>query len=114
MSKNKNKRQTIKGMFAFWRYDLYPYVLGGEFDAMNDAGYVRVPSYGNGWVMPIKILPVKKGKELLEALKGHPSGLENQRRAALEEFERKWDETLFILFPDARHPHITRHQKVKP
>jgi hypothetical protein len=105
--------QKITGLFAFWRYDLYPYVLGGVVDMMDDQGLVRAPSYGNGWFQPIKLMPIKKGKELLDALKGHPHGLENQRRQALETFDAHWDETLFALFPDARHPNIMRHQKEK-
>lgn len=109
----KKPSQKVSGMFAFWRYDQYPYVLGGEIDMMDDEGLVRVPSYGNAWFQPIKLVPIKKGKELLEAMKGYPNGLEAQRKRALEEFEDKWDETLFVLFPDARHPQIQRHQKAK-
>jgi hypothetical protein len=102
--------QKVSGLFAFWRYDTYPYVLGGVVDMMDDQGLVRVPSYGNAWFMPIKLMPIRKGKELLGALKG-PHGLEGQRRQALESFDALWDETLFALFPDARHPNIMRHQK---
>lgn len=109
----KDTAQKVSGMFAFWRYDLYPYVLGGEIDMMDDQGLVRVPSYGHSWFQPIKLLPAKKGRELLDALKGHPHGLENQRRKALEEFDAKWDDTLFVLFPEARHPQIMRHQEPK-
>ena len=112
MKKNKDD-QAVTGVFAFWRYDQYPYVLGGVIDRINDKGLVRVPSYGNGWVTPIKMMSVKAGEALLDALKGNPHGLEAQRRAALEEFEAHWDETLFTLFGEARHPNIPRHWKLK-
>ncbi len=108
--KKKNDEQEITGLFAFWRYDLYPYVLGGVAERMDDDGRVYVRAY-QGWVKPIKLMPIKKGKALLDALKGHPHGLEAQRRADLEKFEEKWDDTLFALFPEARHPNISRHNK---
>lgn len=104
--------QKVSGLFAFWRYDLYPYVLGGVVDMMDDNGLVRVPSYGKAWFRPIVLYPIKKGKALLEKLK-HPNGLETQRRHALEKFEDEWDAKLFELFPEARHPNIMRHQEKK-
>ena len=108
-SKNKNP-QEVTGLFAFWRYDQYPYVLGAPVTKMDDEGRVYVPDY-QGWFTPIKILPLQKGKKLLDALQNREDGLESQRRRALAEFDKKWDDTLFVLFPEARHPDIGRHQK---
>lgn len=113
MAKKKTKDvQEVSGLFAFWRYDQYPYVLGAPITKMDDDGKVYAPNY-QGWFTPIKLMPLKKGKELLDALKGQPDGLEAQRRRALEEFDKRWDDTLFVLFPDARHPNIQRHQTEK-
>jgi hypothetical protein len=113
MTKKRHQNaQKVSGLFAFWRYDLYPYVLGAPITAMDNDGKVYVPSY-QGWVVPFKLMPLKKGRDLLDALKNNAHGLEARRRRALAEFDAKWDDTLFTLFPEARHPNITRHQEGK-
>lgn len=111
-TKDKAQEQEVTGLFAFWRYDLYPYVTGAPITKMNDDGLVYAPSY-QGWFAPIKLMPLSKGVQLLDAMTARPHGLVAQRERAFEEFEQKWDETLFVLFPDARHPNIARHQKEK-
>ena len=32
-------------LFAFWRYDQYPYILGAEVTDVNYKGKVYAPSY---------------------------------------------------------------------
>lgn len=112
MAKKNDVKQDneVTGLFAFWRYDQYPYVLGAPVTKMDDEGRVYAPSY-QGWFTPIKIVPLKKGKELLDALKNHDHGLEHQRRRALAEFDKKWDDALFVLFPEARDPSNPRHRE---
>lgn len=111
MTKKKDMREgEVTGLFAFWRYDQYPYVLGAPVTKMDDEGRVYTPAY-QGWVTPIKLVPLKKGKALLDALQNYEHGLEIQRRRALAVFDKEWDDTLFVLFPEARHPDIERHQK---
>lgn len=106
------KEHPVKGIFAFWRYGLFPYVLGAEATRMDEDGKVYVPNY-RGWVTPIKLLPLKKGKDLLDALKGNPHGLEHQRLAALEVFEEDWDARVFVLLPEASDPACQRHVRMK-
>jgi len=49
-----------KNLFAFWKYDTFPYVLGGEISDINEKGLVYVDSY-QGWFKPILILPLDEG-----------------------------------------------------
>jgi len=49
--------------------------------------------------------------QLLDALKNHDHGLEHQRRRALAAFDKKWDDTLFAIFPEARDPNYVRHRE---
>lgn len=56
-------------LYAFWKYDLFPYVLGGEVVEMRDDGRVLVKGYGPGfWFKPIRLVPVKTGKAIKKKL----------------------------------------------
>jgi len=72
----------MKGQFAFWKYDLFPYVLGGKIKSMSlpthprhpsdpykddktrTVRYAYVESYGGGFI-PIHIAGPKSGCETL-------------------------------------------------
>lgn len=59
----------VKGLFAFWTYDSFPYVLGAPIDEMDEEGRVQAPIFGKGyWFRPIKIVPVAEGEKLLAKL----------------------------------------------
>lgn len=49
-----------KKLFAFWRYDTFPFYLGGEMIDMNDKGQVYIPKY-QAWFTPVLILPYEEG-----------------------------------------------------
>lgn len=51
-------------LFAFWEYSSYPYVLGAEIENMLPDGFINAKGYGGYSFKPIKILPLKEGKEL--------------------------------------------------
>lgn len=53
--------------FAFWRYDLFPYCLGGEVSEILDDGRVYVPKY-QGHFRPCYLTSLEEGKELLKKL----------------------------------------------
>ena len=66
-----------KKLFAFWRYDQFPNVLGGEITDMDAEGNVETANYGKGhWFKPIKIVPLAEGKRLMDEL--HTLKLERQ------------------------------------
>lgn len=108
MTKSKEpKIEEIKGLFAFWRYDLYPYVIGAEIDAMTDKGSVHAPSYSrsyaDGWFTPIKVMPAKAGKALREKIEQ----MRTDHAAARARLDAEWNKTLFDLLPEARSPEQT-------
>lgn len=51
----------------FWRYDLFPFVLGAP-GTLQDDGTAFVPSF-QGNFRPIHIMPVKEGREMLDRIK---------------------------------------------
>ena len=103
MAKPKtDKIEVVEGMFAFWRYDRYPYVLGAEITRMNDTGDVYAPSYQR-WFRPIKMMPAKAGKTLGARLEQ----MRAEHRTAVEAVDATWNKTLFHLLPEARSPEHT-------
>jgi hypothetical protein len=50
-------------LFAFWRYDLFPFVLGGPVEEFGTNGAVYIKSYQN-WFKPIRILRYEEGAEI--------------------------------------------------
>lgn len=73
--------------FAFWKYDGFPYLLGGTVTKMDDTGRVETKEYGKGfWFMPVKILPVNAGKRMLAKLEE----LRKKHSVAEKEFRATW------------------------
>jgi hypothetical protein len=58
----------MNALYAFWRYDRFPYLLGSEVDKVLDSGAVKVKGYGGACFKPVKILPLDAGKEMHEEL----------------------------------------------
>ena len=82
-------------LFAFWSYDLYPFVLGGQFTRMDGMGRVYVPNY-QSWFAPMKILPLDTGKELFEKL----MTLRDEHGAETDLLDRKFNAKAVGLLPD--------------
>lgn len=81
------KTRLSVALFALWRYDTYPYVLGGTITDILANGNVETKEYGYGFYFkPLLILPVKEGKELLNRLEA----LEDEYSKALEKFHKEW------------------------
>ena len=59
-----------KKLFAFWKYDQFPYCLGGEITDMRDNGSIETVEYGRGaYFKPVLILPLEQGKATMKELK---------------------------------------------
>ena len=56
-------------LYAFWDYDLCPYMLGGVVKELTLSGRVRVEGYDGLAFKPIAILPEKAGRDALQDLK---------------------------------------------
>lgn len=54
-------------LFAFWKYDIFPYVLGGEVIKF-EGERVEVKGYEGCTFQPIKIMDIYTGKRIYEEL----------------------------------------------
>lgn len=59
------KEQTL---YAFWNYDVCPYMIGGEITEFVSGGKVHVKGYGTMRFKPIAILADDDGKNALATL----------------------------------------------
>ena len=68
MSKKKDECR----LFAFWRYDLFPYCLGGEVSWSDDGSLFLAEKRQSSFrrELVFAAYPVARGKEILAALEG--------------------------------------------
>jgi hypothetical protein len=62
----KIKQQTL---YAFWDYDICPYMLGGEVKEVRPNGRVVIKGYNGMSFKPIAILPDEAGLDALKKIK---------------------------------------------
>ncbi len=86
----------VKDLFAFWKYDLFPYVLGGPIGEIDDKGFVFATTY-RLWFKPIKILPLQAGIDLWSELEK----LKRNYKATLEDIKEECKEELLKIMPEA-------------
>lgn len=58
-------------LYAFWEYDKFPFLRGGEVEAFTMHGRVRVAKYPGFDLKPVLILPYQEGlirQEILNEL----------------------------------------------
>lgn len=60
--------ETGKPLYAFWKYDQFPFFLGGEVAEVLPDGSVRIVGYGGYSFVPVKLLPLKQGLDLHQKL----------------------------------------------
>ena len=51
-------------MYAFWKYDTPPYLLGGEVEGIKEDGYVTIVGRTGYEFKPVLIVPLEKGIKL--------------------------------------------------
>jgi hypothetical protein len=81
-SELKIEKQTL---YAFWDYDLCPYIIGGEVKVMRPNGRVVVQGYLGMLFKPIAILPDEAGLTALNqirSLRGEYSEAESALKKA--------------------------------
>ena len=54
-------------MYAFWKYDIPPFLLGGEVKEIQEDGCVSVVGYTSRF-KPVLIVPIEKGIKLQKKL----------------------------------------------
>lgn len=55
-------------LYAFWKYDVPPYLLGGEVIEVREDGYVTVVGHTGCKFKPVLIVPLEKGIKLQKKL----------------------------------------------
>lgn len=55
-------------LYAFWKYDNPPYLLGGEVESIDEDGFVTVKGYSSFRFRPVKIVSLEKGIKLHKEL----------------------------------------------
>lgn len=55
-------------LYAFWKYDTPPYLLGGEVESIDEDGFVTVKGYKSSRFRPVKIVSLEKGIKLQKKL----------------------------------------------
>ena len=57
-------------LYAFWKYDLFPFVLGGTVTDIRSNGSVETEGYGQGFYFkPFMIVPNEDGKVIMAKLR---------------------------------------------
>jgi len=75
---------------AFWKYDLFPYVLSGEIVRMDYDGDIEAKEYGRGNIFhPIKIYPNETGIEIQSALEFLTNEYNEKCQQLLTEYKTK-------------------------
>lgn len=81
-------------MIAFWKYDLFPFCLGGKVAKEREDGCVYIESY-RSWFKPVAVFLDEEGLALLDKI----NALEQLRNRELREFNEKYDEELNSIAP---------------
>lgn len=84
-------------LFAFWGYDLFPYVLGGEVVLIKNVNgenqvetHVETKEYGKGFrFMARKLMPLEEGKEIKRQIKLLEKEYEEEKRKLRTVYEQK-------------------------
>lgn len=87
------KNAQNEKLYAFWKYDVPPYLLGGEVKEIKN-GYVYPVGY-NGGFKAVKIVPFEKGIKLQKKLNkafAHYRETVNEANAELKETVKKISE----------------------
>lgn len=90
-------------LFAFWRHDQFPFVLGAPINSIRFDGCVHAPTF-HGWFRPVLVLPHESGKELHAAL----LTLKNERQGVLDDVDAEYKEKLKKLMCTAENYMETR------
>ena len=88
-------------LYGFWKYDLFPYVLGGKVTKLKE-NIIETENYGPGYRFKvIKLMPLVEGLELKEKL----NALENDYDLAQEKLKSEYKTKLKAIFPEALQNH---------
>ena len=91
LEKEKTRRDLKSAkLYAFWRYDKYPYVVGGTITVMRENGWVECKEYGPGHCFkPLIVLPVEAGRALRKQLDSLDEGYREAQKKLHDEWMTK-------------------------
>ena len=85
----KTEKPAYGPLYAFWKYDQFPYVLGGEVLTFLEDGAVTVRGYQGKAFTPIKVVPWAAGVELHAMLNEVKEEYRQAQQKILEDALRK-------------------------
>lgn len=92
-------KEEPQKLFAFWKYDGFPYMLGAEVVRFTENGRVVAKGFeGYATFEPIAIIPLDRGLELKAKLEK----LRAEQRKAEEAFRAEWKKKSAALLAEAR------------
>lgn len=84
--------------YAFWKYDLFPYVLSGKVTKTFPGGKVEIEGYGSG-TTGFKPICVVRGNRGLE-IKNNLDNLKTLRANILHQTELEFNKQIYVLCPE--------------
>lgn len=87
-----SKDEVPTTSYAFWAYDKFPYVIGGEVTEFLESPHrirVRVKGYGNSDIYPFRIIIGKLGAEIIDKLKDLTSRRNSEMTALQERYGKE-------------------------
>jgi hypothetical protein len=83
--------------YAFWKYDIFPYCLGGKVIELSDDGIAAIEGYGGYRVIPFLFTTLEKGLEIKKNL----DHLKETRKMILKTINKGFDLQIktFIQIP---------------
>lgn len=86
-------------LYAFWRYDQFPYFLGAEILHMHSSGSIEPKGYKGYRFFPVCILPLGAGKRIHEELKKLEEAYKSAQEKLRKEYMNKHKEKFHALLP---------------
>ena len=77
----------MREMYAFWKYDLCPYVSCGRITKFLDNGRVRVKGLGTNSFLPVVVLDEEEGRAAHERVRALQSEYREAELRLKEEYE---------------------------
>lgn len=80
----------MNNLYAFWKYDLFPYFLGGEIEKVEDSGEVKPLKYSGASFRPVFVTSFIHGEIIHTEL----NNLAHERAQELEKVYQKYSDKL--------------------
>lgn len=86
--------EALGGLWAFWGYDSYPYIIGGKVVKGYASGVVKVEGYGDHTFRPKMLILGKDGEALRDKLRALTTERDDMLKGVEVTFRKKLDAAL--------------------